>query len=383
MPKQFYIHKQNEYFYVSKISVLENILHQDDVLYTSIILGYPSSAWNKEIDLFQFLDPNLIYDLQSKDLILIVDYTFEGFSKFECPIIEILEKNAITYKINPKKIFYCSANLKDYSDLINCIPIYTLDYFQNFRNNRKEIYSNNNIDSIKKTLRKKFDGGICLSLSRRNRNHRVLGHFMLSNSEIANYCIISQDKLRHIDIDDKTLSKIGVNRKSIKNFLKKLPLIADHNRFDTNDPFNPLLKLHRKTIFSIVNETSNNDWNETSLFFSEKILKPIINFQPMIIWGQKNINQNLKELGFKTYESYFDLHFDSEPDNILRYKKLLDSIIPIVKSLAEKDIEEKINWRFKNKELLEYNYNVFVENYHSKKQKGIFLEKIRSIFNLT
>lgn len=381
MPKKFYSHKDNEYFSVSKNTVLKTILHQDEIPYTDILLKYPSSGWNKELDLFQFFDPNLIDDLRSKDIILIVDYTFEGFSKFECPIIEILEKNAITYKINPKKIFYCSGNLKDYSDIINCLPIYTLDNTNNFRNNREEIYSNK-IDYIKKSLRKKFNGGICLSLSRRNRNHRVLGHFMLSNSEIAEHCVISQDKLSQFYIDEKTLLKIGLPPKSIKRFLKKLPLIADHNRFSTNDPFNPLFKLHRNTIFSIVNETSNDDWNETSLFFSEKILKPIINFQPMIIWGQKSINRKLEELGFRTYESYFDLHFDSEPDDILRYKKLLESIIPIVKSLAEKDIEEKINWRFKNKELLEYNYNVFVENYHSKKQKEIFLEKIRSMFKV-
>jgi hypothetical protein len=380
MPRKFYSHKHNKYFSVSRSETLTTILHQDDVVYTDILLGHPPKGWDEDIDLFKFLNPNLIDDLRSDNIILIVEYTFEGFSKFEHPIIAMLEKNAISYKINPKKIFYCSGNLKDHSDLINCVPIYTLDHPHHYGRYRREIYSGNNIDSVKNTLKEKFDGKICLSLSRRNRYHRVLGHCMLSNSEIADHCLISQDKVKKFNLDENTLSKIGLDHKSIKKFLKGLPLIADHDRFNKNEPFDPLFQLHRKTIFSVVNETSNDDWNESCLFFSEKILKPIINFQPMIIWGQKNINRNLEELGFKTYESYFDLDFDSEPDNILRYKKLLDSIIPVVKSLAEKDIEEKVNWRFKNKELLEYNYNVFLENYHSKKQKEIFLEKIRSVF---
>jgi hypothetical protein len=380
MTRKFYNHIKNEYFSNPRGTLLENILHQENTLYTSILLGYPTTGWNKDIDIFKYLDPELIDHLRSQKIILIVDYTFEGFSKFECPIVEILEKNAFRYKINPKKIFYCSGNLKDHSDLINCLPIYTLDNPHNFRSHQVEVY-NNTIDSAEKSLRKKFDGKICLSLSRRNRYHRVLGHFMLSNSKIADYCIISQDKLAQFDLDEDTLSKTGLDHKSIKRFLKKLPLIADHDRFTSNEPWNPLFKLHEKTLFSIVNETLDNDWNETSLFFSEKILKPIINFQPMIIWGQKNINRKLEELGFKTYESYFDLEFDSESDNILRYRKLLDSITPLVQSLSEKDIEEKINWRFKDKELLEYNYSIFVANYHSKKQKEKFLEKIKEIFH--
>jgi hypothetical protein len=381
MTRKFYNHIKNEYFSSPRSTLLINILHQEDILYTDILLGYPVTGWNKDIDIFKYFDPKLIDDLRSKNIILLVDYTFEGFSPFEYPIVEILENNAFLYDINPKKIFYCSGNLKDESDLINCLPIYTLDNPHNFRSHQEEVY-NNTIDSAEKSLRAKFDGKICLSLSRRNRYHRVLGHFMLSNSKIADYCIISQDKSDQFNLDEDILSKTGLDHKSIKRFLKKLPLIADHDRFEFNDPFNPLFKLHEKTIFSIVNETLNDDWNETSLFFSEKILKPIINFQPMIIWGQKNINRKLEELGFKTYESYFDLDFDSEPDNILRYRKLLDTITPTIKHLSSLELEEKIAWRFKNRNLLEYNYNVFIENYHSKKQKKIFLEKIKTIFLL-
>lgn len=379
MSIKFYSHQENQYFSHPKGTLLEQILHQDDIVYTSILLGYPSTGWQTDTDIFQYLDPKLINDLRQTNIVLLVDYTYEGFSRYECPIVEILEKNALKYKINPKKIFYCSGNLKDHSMLINVLPIYVLDNSYNFRLNHEKIY-NYSLKSAENSCKKRLNEKILLSLSRRNRSYRVLGHIMLCNSEIANSCLISQDKLDQYHLDDITREKIGINQKALDKFLKNLPLVADHDRFHINDPWNPLFKLHAKTLFSIVNETSHDDYNETNLFFSEKILKPIINYQPMIIWGQKNINKSLTELGFKTYDSYFDLDFDSEPDNISRYKKLLQSIIPLVNHLSTLTLEEKIAWRFKEKELLEYNHNVFCENYHSNKQKKLFLERLNELF---
>lgn len=378
-------HVNNSYFRNPGSTVLETILVSKkeagpdlEFRFAVILLGYPSTGWQKELDIFQFLDKNLIYSLQHENTVLIVDYTFEGFSRFQCPIIEILEKNAFRYHINPKKIFYCSGNLKDESPFINALPIYTLDHANNFRPDRGEIYTSS-VDSAKQACRKRLGKKICLSLSRRNRYHRVLAHCILSNSEIAEHCLISQAKLDHFPINETTLQKAGLSLKSVKRFEKKLPLIADTNRFDINDPFNPLSELHSQTLFSIVNETSHDDHDTSSLFISEKILKPIINFQPMIIWGQRHVNKSITELGFQTYDSYFNLDFDSEPDNVLRYKQLLQGITPVTKQLASMDLEEKISWRFQHKELLEYNYKVFCENYHSSKQRKIFHQRIKEL----
>jgi hypothetical protein len=378
--RKFYKHQQNEYFSDPGDTVLEKILHQEEIHYTSILLGYPSNGWSANLDLFQYLDPVLIEDLKNKKTILIVDYTFEGFGHIYNPIIEILEKNSLKYELNPKQIFYCSGNLKDRSLIINTLPIYTLDYSYNFRDNQSKIFGQS-FKSAKRLCEKRLSDKICLSLSRRNRPHRVLAHAMLFNSPISNLCLISQDKVENLTLNPHMLGTTELNETKIKKFIDSLPLIADHNRFHINEPFNPLFKLHAESLFSIVNETLNDDEKETSLFFSEKILKPIINFQPMIIWGQKNINKSLTKLGFKTYDSYFDYDFDSEVDNVLRYKKLLDTITPLVNHLNTLDRDKKIAWRFKDEDLLKYNYNVFIENTQSKKQKEIFLQKIKEIFH--
>lgn len=367
--------KPNEFFTTNPKSVLTSILNKYNTSLTPygyIFLGYPN--WHQpDIDLFQYFESDFIDNLRERKTILIVDYTYEGFSAVECPIIKILEDNCKKYNINPKKIFYFSGNLKDKSNLINVIPIFLLDHDDNFKN------LENDLKEIQNRCLTATENKIFLSLSRRNRMHRVLAHAMLANSPIKEHGIISQDRLDDISINHQTLERIGYNEKQWKRFTKRLPLIADKNEFHINDPFNTLPDLHYKTSFSIVNETLIHDFNGTSLFFSEKILKPIINFQPMIIYGQPGINHALQDLGFKLYDDYFDLSFDYEKDHILRYKKLLESIEPLVKKLSELSIKEQIDWRFKNKEVLLYNFDNFLKQTHSDYAGKIFAARISEL----
>jgi hypothetical protein len=353
--------RPNEYFTTNPESILTNLLEKYNVsnlFYGYIFLGYPN--WHAEnIDLFQYLPIDFLDNLRHSNTLLIVDYTFEGFSHTECPIINILEKNCVQYNINPKKIFYFSGNLKDKSDLINVIPIFLLDNNNNFKNLHSDI------DVIQKTFLNKKQNEILLSLSRRNRFHRVIAHAMLFSSGLKEYSVISQDVLTDINANENLLRTIGLSPKQWKRFTKNLPLIADENNFHINDPFNHLFDLHAKTCFSIVNETLINDWNDTSLFFSEKILKPIINFQPFVIYGQPGINHAMIDLGFQLYDKYFDLSFDYEKNNTLRYKKLLDSIEKTVHKLANLDVTEQMNWRFQHLEILKNNYNNFLLQTHS------------------
>jgi hypothetical protein len=190
---------------------------------------------------------------------------------------------------------------------------------------------------------------------------------MLFNSPLVEYSIISQDVFDYT-IHEYHLKKMEVTDLQCENFKNHLPLIADKNQFEVNDPFNALPELHSKTAFSIVNETLADNSNNTTLFFSEKFLKPIINFQPMLIYGHQGINKKLSLLGFKNYESYFNLDFDDEPDDIIRYKKLLNSASDAVALLKSLSKEKQIEWRFNNVDLLKYNYEVFLENKHRKEQ---------------
>jgi hypothetical protein len=201
---------------------------------------------------------------------------------------------------------------------------------------------------------------------------------MLFNSPLVEHSIISQDVFDYT-IHEYHLKKMEVTDLQCESFKSSLPLIADKNRFEVNDPFNALPELHSKTAFSIVNETLADNSNNTTLFFSEKFLKPIINFQPMLIYGHQGINKKLSLLGFKSYESYFNLDFDDEPDDIIRYKKLLESAAVAVDMLKTMSRDQQIEWRFNNSKLLKYNYNVFIETHHRKVQILEFEKQLNDI----
>lgn len=377
----------NEYVKCTQTVLTFNVLHilTDDIRYVIALLGYPPTGWRDlTLDIFQYFPSEFLKRLQNDNIILIFDYTFEGFSEKQSPIIQILENNCQLYNIDPKKIFYCSGNLRDVSSKINAIPMYLLDNQAHFHGTHRVKVQTNCIHTAKWHCNDKLTDKIFLSLSRRNRSHRVMAHAMLFYSDIYKYGIISQDILNPIErtFSDDTVDSMGLNHKLIKRFSKSLPLIADKNEFHKNVPFDPLFKLHASTLFSIVNETLIDDYNGTSLFYSEKILKPIISFQPMIIYGQVGINHNLIELGFKTYEDYFDLSFDFEADPIIRYKKLLLSITDLVIRLSAMTREEKINWRFQHEKILDYNYQVFLKGYHSNKQRQVFINKVTDLFSI-
>ena len=305
---------------------------------------------------------------------LLFDSVFEGYSPNIVPIAKALYNSCVIHGVNPKKIFYFTGNLIDNSAEINIIPIFILDNHYDWKHTLI-----NSLEKAKLTCYKNYNKAI-LSLSRRNRSHRVLAHCMLFNSPLVEHSIISQDIFNY-KISENYLKKMEVTDHQFENFKNNLPLIADANQFEVNDPFNALPELHVRTAFSIVNETLVDNFNNTTLFFSEKFLKPIINFQPMLIYGHQGINKKLSLLGFKNYESYFNLDFDDEADDIIRYKKLLESATEVVNKLKTLPREDQIKWRFSNKKLLSYNYTVFVENIHRKEQMSKFKKLLIDMFS--
>ena len=87
------------------------------------------------------------------------------------------------------------------------------------------------------------------------------------------------------------------------------------------------------TVCSIVSETNDND---TDVFMTEKIWKPIIAQQVFVVHGNHLYLQKLREIGFKTFNSYFDESYDLESDR----DKKIDAIVSLCKNLRTKDWQD-------------------------------------------
>jgi len=84
------------------------------------------------------------------------------------------------------------------------------------------------------------------------------------------------------------------------------------------------------TVCSIVSETNDND---TDVFMTEKIWKPIMAQHVFVVHGNHLYLQKLREIGFKTFGSYFDESYDLENDR----DKKIDKIVSLCKDLKTKD----------------------------------------------
>jgi hypothetical protein len=110
---------------------------------------------------------------------------------------------------------------------------------------------------------------------------------------------------------------------------------------------------HKKTFVSLVSETSAS---KDLIFFSEKIFKPIYACQPFIISGNPNSLKKLKELGFKTFDKWWDESYDEE----IRFEHRLEKIMKILTDISLKTDEELVTMLNEMEDILVHNYNVFI-----------------------
>jgi hypothetical protein len=80
-------------------------------------------------------------------------------------------------------------------------------------------------------------------------------------------------------------------------------------------------KPYNDTACSIVAETNDNNYD---VFMTEKIWKPIIGKQFFVVHGNYLYLQKLKEMGFKTFNNYFEEVYDLDRDPNTRINTIVD-----------------------------------------------------------
>ncbi len=70
--------------------------------------------------------------------------------------------------------------------------------------------------------------------------------------------------------------------------------------------------------FSVVTET---EMRPRPSRITEKVLKPLVNFHPMILFGNPGSLRMVRDYGFVTFENVIDESYDDEPDPRRRFDK--------------------------------------------------------------
>lgn len=114
--------------------------------------------------------------------------------------------------------------------------------------------------------------------------------------------------------------------------------------------------IYQQTAYSIVAETYYD--NEFS-FFTEKIAKPLLSGRLFIVFSGFRYLENLRKLGFKTFDGIIDEGYDTVEDHQQRFKQAIDQ----VQYLCTQD---QVNILEKIKPIVEHNQQLLISKDWSK-----------------
>ena len=299
----------------------------------------------------------------------------KGYYVISNPYESFMDDNVLTFiqnyfknkNIPLSQVIYatCSPNANDiylsYCQRHELIPEMKCEFIPIYASNYASQFKNSSDTELTYTPGYRNKDFLCFN--RRYRNHRLLFGLMLEKYNLLDRCSFSLDKnqpevgrdfiefvngIRNID-----MSKLEINDEIINSLYNKLPLILDTSDF-TNinmmESTSIITNLYKDSLIHIISETN---FFTPIIHQTEKTIKPIINLQPFIILGSRFSLKSIKDMGFKTFDKFWDESYDDEVDDSLRLIKITE----LCKTISEWSPERKIEFTHEVKEIIDYNYN--------------------------
>lgn len=317
---------------------------------------YPHKETNKEL-WENFTIPKFVLDKirQGKCKILVYN-GMEGWtlSTIDDTIyVTILRK----YNLNFSNIVYMTGNMIKYS------PAGVRNIYLNTFENIYHFYKKKRIDlqqlSVKPLIKNKELPNKFLCLNRRPSPQRLaLYNFMYNYRDQG---LISQaievnnnNDINHALEGFKTYFPKIHSEFIDRKLDKTLPAVIDFaDMFKNNPTHDTKIRKYVDSYLHIVSETYFNDKRDR-MFFSEKIIKPVVFMRPFVLFGPHNSLNYFRSLGYKTFNGFIDESYDDIRDYELRFEaacKSIEKFISRDKTEIHKDLVKMIP-------ILNHNYNV-------------------------
>ena len=169
--------------------------------------------------------------------------------------------------------------------------------------------------------------------------------FLYLNKQPREHRVKLYDRLLNEGILSNSLYTNWPNRKLPPEY--ELPWAQDYPEYGRDQDLYE--KPYNDSAYSIVSETNDND---TDVFMTEKIWKPIIAQQVFIVHGNHLYLQKLREMGFKTFNTYFNESYDLENDR----NKKIDAIVSLCKDQRHREWNDLYH---KTIALRQHNHDMF------------------------
>lgn len=317
-------------------------------LYIIRVLNHQFFRLNLNVG-FSPISPKVLVDVKEGNAKIILEMTSEGqYFSYPGTELAIIERWRIKEGLPPYSVAVISGNLlaqKLASEQKYELNVYGVSTFEGFFPLSEELSDPNKIIEYKPCNNK----NLFLSYNRAQRLHRAYLVAMLNESRLLDRGLISYQ------LDEINFSRLSpelYNKEAWRKLKLKGPRFIDYDQSE-NLAQNTDLFHYEQTFLHIVTETtiSNN-----SIFFSEKIFKPMAFGQPFLLVGNPFSLKKLKEMGYQTFDKWFDESYDNETDEYRR----IQHIVKIVDGLRNKTVEELQAMREEMKSVLLHNKKHYI-----------------------
>jgi len=420
-----YVHKNNlniDYYKILQYEQKEKSIKFDhSELYNFFKRNYPKNI----VSLNQVMDDNFIYiyPLEIKDTLraLAGENSFELEEKhYKWHLIDIIPSELINHlKTGKVKILiniihdpnYDHLNMREFEIQMNKIGIHSAniiflsgskfeEYYQIYPDSEIKIYNGHLFLQQYPIMMREFPrignlGYMCEFVEEKDLdiNKARPYKFLCCNRTMSKphragiaylsikYDLLSEGKFSFIQKLTKQSLEFVIkqiitnpNIEYLQNIENMLPYELDTQFLSDSQKSsfgvtNNMKEWYIDTYINVVTET----FFGTNVFLSEKIFKPISNYQPFIVLGDYQTLAELKKLGFKTFSSFIDESYDDEKDSKKRFKKIEIEI----EKLKTKSIEEIHNWYYSIKDILIHNREHLYNYYNGYECFEPIFEKIK------
>ena len=260
-------------------------------------------------DIDQFI-LNVVSEIQA-DRDVVITLQSEGPCCEHVGLYRLLDKICAQFNFNQQRILIITSNL------LEAHPEYRIRKDFNFWELERSILNSKQFtdtDKVFDTNFKHFGSFIGHSNKYRLQTSSQL-HARYADKTLQSYhCTVTDPYHKeYIGLEDLMfMDTFGID--TAYHYIKQAPIELDEiNSFPILQPANlNILKYYPTFFVEIVNLTF---FSGNTFYVDEKIWRPILALTPFIVQGPANLIKNLRHIGFKTFDCWWDEGYSEDPDD--------------------------------------------------------------------
>jgi len=330
-----------------------------------IINVYTNTFFQTNLEIgFKCISENYQKDIKEGRCKIVMFYAYEGYSGTDGnKDFDVIEKWRKESDFPKDSVYFVCGNLlseQSVKDLGYGFKAKPLHYFEPWNNKYKDRSIEFNPDPEKYLF---------LSYNRQPRYHRILLGLSLLKRNLFDRGFFS---LNSFGWEIENLPH-ETNPDDFKFLKENSPFIIDHRyNLHYNLACNITKEDYEKTFISIVTETLDE---KGTLFFSEKVWKPLMVGHPFVLYGNRGSLRYLKAVGYKTFNKWIDESYDEENESSKRSEMIADEI----NKFAKKSLEELKEIRKEMQGVLDHNKDHYNKLYNQNYGEGDESQKFKKI----